>query len=52
MKINNYYRYIIGIILGVLFMIPMYSKWSYYNIGVLILLITAVIVDLKNGDNV
>lgn len=52
MKINNYYRYIIGIVLGVLIAMRIYTDWSYYNISLLVLLIVAVIIDLKNGNNV
>jgi hypothetical protein len=47
MKISNYHRYIIGIILGVLFTVPLYSKWSYYNLVLMALLILTIAIDFK-----
>lgn len=52
MEIKNYHRYIIGGLIGGIVSIPIYSSLSYYNILILILLIIAIIIDLKNGNNI
>lgn len=52
MKINNTLRYIIGVTLGLQISPIFYTRMSYYNIAIALLLLFIILKDNRYGDKV